>query len=31
MQNGQIAERGNHIGLMAKNGIYKKLVDLQAF
>lgn len=31
MQNGQIAERGNHIGLTAKNGIYKKLVDLQAF
>jgi subfamily B ATP-binding cassette protein MsbA len=31
MQEGRIAERGNHIGLMAKNGIYKKLVDLQAF
>lgn len=31
MQNGQIAERGNHIGLTAKNGIYKKLVELQAF
>lgn len=31
MQDGRIAERGNHIGLMAKNGIYKKLVDLQAF
>lgn len=31
MENGQIIERGNHIGLMAKNGLYKKLVDLQAF
>ncbi len=31
MQEGHIAERGNHIGLMAKGGIYKKLVDLQAF
>lgn len=31
MQDGKIAERGNHIGLMAKNGIYKRLVDLQAF
>ena len=26
MQDGKISERGNHIGLMAKNGIYKKLV-----
>jgi subfamily B ATP-binding cassette protein MsbA len=31
LHKGQIIERGNHIGLMAKNGIYKKLVDLQAF
>jgi subfamily B ATP-binding cassette protein MsbA len=31
MQDGKIAERGNHIGLMAKEGIYKKLVELQAF
>lgn len=31
MQEGKISERGNHIGLLAKNGIYKKLVDLQAF
>jgi len=31
MQEGKIAERGNHIGLMAKEGIYKKLVELQAF
>lgn len=31
MKNGVIAERGNHIGLMAHNGIYKQLVELQAF
>ncbi|MEX2589388.1 MAG: ABC transporter ATP-binding protein [Chitinophagales bacterium] len=31
MDDGKILERGNHIGLMAKNGLYKKLVDLQAF
>lgn len=31
MQEGSIIERGNHISLMAKNGTYKKLVDLQAF
>lgn len=31
MQDGRIAERGNHIGLLAKGGIYKKLVELQAF
>ena len=31
MQDGKISERGNHIGLMAKSGIYKKLVELQAF
>ena len=31
MADGKISERGNHIGLMAKNGIYKKLVELQAF
>ncbi len=31
MQDGKISERGNHIGLMAKGGIYKKLVELQAF
>lgn len=31
MQEGKISERGNHIGLTAKNGIYKKLVELQAF
>ena len=31
MQDGKVSERGNHIGLMAKEGIYKKLVELQAF
>jgi len=31
MQDGRISERGNHIGLMAKGGIYKRLVELQAF
>src|ERR1043165_257209 len=31
MMDGKIAERGNHIGLMAKGGMYKKLVELQAF
>lgn len=31
MQDGKITERGNHIGLLAKNGIYKRLVELQAF
>lgn len=28
---GQIVEKGNHIGLIAKNGLYKKLVELQGF
>lgn len=31
MENGEIKERGNHISLINKSGIYKKLVDLQAF
>ncbi len=31
MHDGVVTERGNHIGLMAKNGIYKRLVELQAF
>jgi subfamily B ATP-binding cassette protein MsbA len=31
MQDGNIAERGNHIGLMGHNGLYRKLVELQAF
>jgi len=31
VKDGTVAERGNHIGLMAHNGIYKQLVELQAF
>jgi subfamily B ATP-binding cassette protein MsbA len=31
MQEGRIIERGNHIGLMAKKGVYHRLVELQAF
>lgn len=29
MQEGMIVERGNHENLIAQNGYYKKLVDLQ--
>ena len=31
LDNGEIKERGNHISLINRNGLYKKLVDLQAF
>lgn len=31
LHDGQIAERGNHNELIAHNGIYKKLCDLQTF
>lgn len=31
MQDGEIAERGNHESLIAQNGVYKKLTDLQTF
>lgn len=31
MQKGEIAEQGKHNDLIAKNGIYKKLVDMQSF
>jgi len=31
MQEGKTIEKGNHIGLMAKDGVYRRLVDLQAF
>jgi subfamily B ATP-binding cassette protein MsbA len=31
MQDGRIIERGNHIGLVAHNGVYRKLYEMQAF
>lgn len=31
MQDGEIAERGTHDSLIAQNGVYKKLTDLQTF
>jgi len=31
LQHGKIVERGDHEGLMSKGGVYKKLVELQAF
>ncbi|MEM5564451.1 ABC transporter ATP-binding protein [Psychroserpens sp. AS72] len=31
MHKGEIAEQGTHNELMAKNGVYKKLVDMQSF
>lgn len=31
MEEGKIVEKGNHISLIAKNGLYTKLVELQAF
>ncbi len=31
LQQGEIAERGNHNQLLQQNGIYKKLCDLQSF
>ncbi len=31
MQEGRIAERGNHNALIAKNGLYARLVEMQAF
>lgn len=31
MQKGEIAEQGTHLDLMSKNGVYKKLVDMQSF
>jgi subfamily B ATP-binding cassette protein MsbA len=29
LQKGEIVERGNHDSLIALNGIYKKLIDMQ--
>jgi len=31
LDKGHIAERGTHATLMAENGIYKKLCDMQSF
>jgi len=31
MERGEIIEQGNHHELYEKNGIYRKLVDLQDF
>lgn len=31
MQKGEIAEQGSHAELIAKNGVYKKLVEMQSF
>ena len=31
IKNGQIFEQGNHANLIQQNGVYKKLIDLQAF
>jgi subfamily B ATP-binding cassette protein MsbA len=31
LQHGEIAEQGNHDELMAKDGIYKALVEMQGF
>ncbi|WP_138434289.1 ABC transporter ATP-binding protein [Winogradskyella algicola] len=31
MQKGEIAEQGSHSELIAKNGVYKKLVEMQSF
>jgi subfamily B ATP-binding cassette protein MsbA len=31
MQQGEIIERGNHQQLLANNGTYKKLYDMQSF
>ncbi len=31
MQKGEIVEQGTHLELLSKNGMYKKLVDMQSF
>lgn len=31
LQKGEIVERGNHADLLSKNGVYKKLYDMQVF
>ncbi|RYY07694.1 MAG: ATP-binding cassette domain-containing protein, partial [Sphingobacteriaceae bacterium] len=31
LENGRIAEQGNHQQLISKNGLYKRLIDMQTF
>ncbi|WP_160712859.1 ABC transporter ATP-binding protein [Chitinophaga solisilvae] len=31
LENGEIAEQGSHLELIANNGLYKKLIDMQTF
>ncbi|WP_374948752.1 ABC transporter ATP-binding protein [Mucilaginibacter sp.] len=31
IENGKVAEQGNHQELLAQNGLYRKLIDMQAF
>ncbi|RYE14803.1 MAG: ABC transporter ATP-binding protein, partial [Rickettsiales bacterium] len=31
LENGRIAEQGNHQQLVSKNGLYKRLIDMQTF
>jgi subfamily B ATP-binding cassette protein MsbA len=31
LQNGKIVEKGKHEELIAKKGVYKKLIELQSF
>jgi ATP-binding cassette, subfamily B, bacterial MsbA len=31
LQGGKMVERGNHNALLARNGVYKRLCDLQSF
>ena len=31
IEKGKIIEQGNHASLMAKNGTYRKLVEMQSF
>ena len=31
LENGKIVEQGNHQQLLGNNGVYKKLIDMQAF
>lgn len=31
LDNGTIVEQGSHVDLLSKNGLYKRLVDMQQF